>query len=53
MYVDGSNWKLLSEPNLDDMVTLVPQPPEENFITELTVRLVHQDHRLVGRHIHV
>lgn len=53
VYLEGSDRKIWSEPNLDDMVTLVPQAPEENFTTELTVRLIHQYNRLVGRHLHV
>ncbi|AEO69895.1 uncharacterized protein THITE_2056878 [Thermothielavioides terrestris NRRL 8126] len=53
VYLEGPDRKIWSEPNLEDMVTLIPQPPDENFTTEFTVKLVHQYNKLLGRHIHV
>ncbi|SPQ17690.1 7b5b95ba-d0a0-49c5-afdd-8d11b7609188 [Thermothielavioides terrestris] len=52
VYLEGPDRKIWSEPNLEDMVTLIPQPPDENFTTEFTVKLVHQYNKLLGRHIH-
>ncbi len=53
VYLAGSDSKIWSQPNLEDMVTLAANSLEENFTTEFTVKLVQQYNRLAGRHIHV
>jgi hypothetical protein len=53
VYLEGLDRKIWSEPDLDDMVSLVPTSPEDNFTTDFTVKLVHKYNRLLGRHIHV
>lgn len=53
VWLEGPDRKVWSEPSLGDMVTLIPQSTEENFTTELTVKLIHRYNRLIGRHFHV
>lgn len=53
VYLEGSDRKIWSEPDMDDMVTLAPSSLEDNFTTDFTVKLVHQYNRILGRRIHV
>ncbi|KAK4150397.1 hypothetical protein C8A00DRAFT_46194 [Chaetomidium leptoderma] len=52
VWLEGSDRKTWSEPNLEDMITLIPQSQEENFATDFTLKLIHEYNRLLGRHIH-
>ncbi|KAK4040930.1 hypothetical protein C8A01DRAFT_15236 [Parachaetomium inaequale] len=52
VYLTGSDSKIWREPNLEDMITLAPKLPEDNFVTEFTIKLIQWYNKLLGRHIH-
>lgn len=52
VYLVGEDRNIWSEPDRDDMITLKPVSADDGFTSEITLKLVHQYHSILGRHIH-